>query len=597
MQLGNKKRAVGYIRVSTKVQIEGTSIGVQKRRIKDYCKSQNYEFIESYTDKGVSGSVKERPEFQRMLVDAKAHAFDVVVVLAIDRLARNLHHFLDTFEQLKEWEIGLVSVSQQINTESVYGDFTIKLLSLLADLERETIRERTKSGRVASFRDGKAFPGRPPYGYLWDNKNKKIKIDEGRAKYYRKIVDMYLIDHISTTSIAERLTQMDIETPGSRLYKNKKSTRWSDDMVRRMLHNPAYAGEATYLKNGYVTAVSEDGHPYHKKVDKPNDSDPITIKFPALISSEGWGDIQKQIEYNKRKPKKIRKKDAIDKFLTSNTLGKHFICNLCGSVIRARIYNDKRAHKTRYQYGCSRHLMSNKQLKLRGKEHCPLPAINSDGFDFEVWSALITIISSPMRFLKDWISPEKHKSFSREIKQFEKKQVKKEKELDRITDLIAIESDALIVESYQRKQRELSAQIDQIRADIAVKRRENKVSAESIKYLKKIVEEAEEAVTQIEEIVTDKQHGDVEGVVIPTIFFELEKLESYDAKKEVLEAIVSPEKGGYVKMAYDYDEKLHYPVLDSKLNYLRTAHIIEGLKNGTVADGTFFNPNYLRPRP
>jgi hypothetical protein len=467
------------------------------------------------------------------------------------------------------------------------------LLSLLADFERKPIRARTKSGRVASFRDGKAFPGKTPYGYLWDNKNRKINIDNVRAPIYNQIVDMYLIDHLSTTSVAERLTQMDIETPGSGLHKNKKSTRWSDDMVRRILHNPAYAGEATYLKNGYVTAVSEDGHPYHKKVDKPNDSDPITIKFPPLITQEKWGDIQKQIEYNKRKPKKIRKKDAIDKFLTSNTLGKHFICGNCGSVIRSRVYYDKRAGKTRYQYGCSRHLTSRKQLKARGKEYCPMPAMESDGFDAEVWDEIIRILSNPMKFMKKWILPENQNRIDKSIKQLKKKLGEKQKELDRFTDWIAIESDARVAKSYRNKQRELSEQIDHLQADINIRRRENKVSADSIKYLTKIVEEAEQVVTDMENIVAGKRFGNVENVVIPTIFNELRKLESYDVRKEVLEAVISPEQGGVVRMTFDFDDNFHFVELDAKLNYLRTVRIIEGLKNGKLADGSFFNPNYL----
>jgi hypothetical protein len=367
-------------------------------------------------------------------------------------------------------------------------------------------------------------------------------------------------------------------------------------MVRRMLHNPAYAGEATYLKNGYVTAISEDGHPYHKKVDKPNDSDPITIKFPALISQEKWGDIQKQIEYNKRKPKKIRKKDAIDKFLTSNTLGKHFICGNCGSVIRSRIYYDKRAGKTRYQYGCSRHLTSKKQLKARGKEYCPMPAMASDGFDAEVWDEIIRILSNPMKFMKKWILPENQNRIDKSIKQLKKKLGEKQRELDRFTDWIAIEPDARVAKSYRNKQRELSEQIDQFQADINIRRRENKVSADSIKYLTKIVEEAEQAVTDMEDIVAGKRFGNVENVVIPTIFDELRKLESYDVRKEVLEAVVSPEQGGVVRMAFDFDDDFHYVELDAKLNYLRTVRIIEALKNGKLADGSFFNPNYLKPR-
>jgi site-specific DNA recombinase len=595
-EMDQRKRAVGYVRVSTKGQIEGTSLVEQKRRIRALCESKDYAFERFYTDEGVSGAVKERPALLQMLADAKARVFDVLVVLSIDRLARNLRNFLETFEQLKEWDIGLVLVTQPIDTESALGDFTIKLLSLLAEFQRKELRTLTKGGRVSSFRDGKSFPGTTPYGYIWDRKAKKIKIDKIRSKIYKRIVDWYLNDHLSTTSIAEQLTHMEAETPGSRRYKGRKSYRWSDDMVRRMLHNTAYYGEAVYLKNGYEIAISADGNPYHKKVRKQNDSDPVTIKFPPLITRAQWDDIQLRMEYNKRKPKKLRKKDAVGKFLTSNTLGKHFLCGLCGSKIRARTYYNKRNGKTMYQYGCTRHLMSNRQLGFRNKESCPLPAVNADSVDFEVWGDVITVLSSPRKFLREWIQPDKQESVEKEIVGLQNKLKKKQNELDKITDFIAKESVPRVVESYQKKQRELSTEIDRISADIGIKQRKRKVSVESLNYMKKLIEETERTVSRMEKIAAGRRPGDVENEVIPSIYAKLENVKSYDVKKEVLEAVVSPEQGGVVNLSYDYDEKSHSIDLDAKLNYVRTARIIKALKESTLTDGSFLIPDYLKQK-
>ena len=533
-----------------------------------------------------------------MLSDAKAQTFDVLLVSAIDRLNRNLHHFLDTFEQLKNWGVSLVSITQLIDTTSDTGDFTIKLLSLLSELERKTIRARTKSGRVASFRAGKSFPGRVPYGYLWDKDNKIIDIDTERAEIYQKIVDMYLNDHLSTTFVADELKKMGIETPGSRYNKENKTIEWTDTMVGRILHNTAYYGKATHLQKGYETDFSKKtGRPYNRKVNKPNDSDPITFTFPKLIFKERWDDIQKRIAYNKSKPKKARKKDAVNKFLTSNTLGKHFICGLCGSVIRAKVYYNKRNGKTMYQYGCTRHLMSKRQLETRNKEKCPLPAINADGFDFEVWFEVINILANPMKFLREWFQSDSQKRIEKDIKQLEKEKNKKQRGLDRITDRIVRESNVRMVDSYVNMQRELSTDIDHISAKIDIKNRETKVSADSIKFMKKLVEDAEKAVGKIKNIINGKELGSVEDIVISTIYDELESLKSYDIKKEILEAVVSPEQGGVVRMIYNYDEKRHYAELDAKLNYLRTARIIEALKSGSLSNNAFFNQRYLTRTP
>jgi len=590
-----QKKAVGYVRVSTKRQLEGTSIGEQKRRIKAHCVGQLYDFKRFFED-NASASTEHRPQYQAMLADAQAHAFDIIVVLSIDRFSRNTSHFLQTFDKLEEWDIGFVSVSQNIDTDSDLGDFTIKLLSLLADFERKTIRARTKSGRVASFRDGNSFLGSVPYGYLWDRENKKIVPHEEHAKVYNEIVDLYLLDHLSTTGIAERFTMMEYETPGSRRNKNKKSTRWSDDMIRRMLHHTAYYGEATYLKDGYKQVISADGHPYFtKQAGKPNSSGPITIKFPKLISRKKWDDIQKRIEYNKIKPKKIRKKDAVDKFLTSNTLGGHFICNSCGTIIRAKVYL-ARSGKEMHQYGCSRHLMSNRQLKNRNKTKCSMPALKADDFDFEVWDAVITILSNPMKYLREWILPNESKSSGASIDQLRRKKVKNQNRLDRITDLIVDQSNKRLLKSYQKKQRELSAAIDYANAEIDIKKRERKVEHESIQYIKKLLEEAELAVDKMEDIISGNQLEDIEDVVIPTIYNSLEKIKSYDVKREILDAVVSPEQGGIVKMAFDDDTGQHEVIIDAKLNYLRTVRIIKALRDGTLADGSIYNPNQLKQR-
>ncbi len=76
-----KRRAVGYTRVSTAAQAteEKVSLDEQGTDIEAYCESKGYELVEIYTDAGYSGASKRRPAFQRMLKDARAGAFDVIV--------------------------------------------------------------------------------------------------------------------------------------------------------------------------------------------------------------------------------------------------------------------------------------------------------------------------------------------------------------------------------------------------------------------------------------------------------------------------------------------------------------------------------------
>jgi site-specific DNA recombinase len=86
------ERVALYMRVSREVQKEKESIATQDGFLEEYCKLYGHEVVGVYKDEAVSGTVPmhERPEGVRLLADAKAHAFDVVLVYKLDRIGRSL---------------------------------------------------------------------------------------------------------------------------------------------------------------------------------------------------------------------------------------------------------------------------------------------------------------------------------------------------------------------------------------------------------------------------------------------------------------------------------------------------------------------------
>jgi len=76
------KKAVGYVRVSTKEQGEhGYSLEAQKEMIENYCRQFGYELVNIYEDKGISGkSMKGRLAFKKLMEDGKNGKFDVIIV-------------------------------------------------------------------------------------------------------------------------------------------------------------------------------------------------------------------------------------------------------------------------------------------------------------------------------------------------------------------------------------------------------------------------------------------------------------------------------------------------------------------------------------
>lgn len=106
-----------------------------------------------------SGARADRPELRKLL-DA-VQPGDQVVCWRLDRMARSLRHLIEIAETLRQREVGLVSVTEGIDTATAAGRFLFHVLGSLAEMEREIIIERTKAGLRAAAARGRRG-GRPP---------------------------------------------------------------------------------------------------------------------------------------------------------------------------------------------------------------------------------------------------------------------------------------------------------------------------------------------------------------------------------------------------------------------------------------------------
>lgn len=139
----------GYARVSTDDQ----DLRLQRASLKEAGCRRIFE-------EKVSGAKRDRPELARMLDQIRDG--DVVVVTRLDRLARSTKDLLDIAENLNEAEAGLRSLAEPwADTTSPAGRMVLTVFAGIAEFERELIRQRTSSGRVAAKARGVRF-GRPP---------------------------------------------------------------------------------------------------------------------------------------------------------------------------------------------------------------------------------------------------------------------------------------------------------------------------------------------------------------------------------------------------------------------------------------------------
>ena len=141
-------RKIGYARVSTAEQ----NLDLQVSALK----SAGCHPI--FTDQGVSGCQRERPEFDKAL--AMVRGGDTLMIWRLDRMSRSLKHLIEINELLDARGAFFESLTEKIDTSTAMGEFVFHILGAVAQLEREIIRERTLAGLAEAARKGK-YPGRP----------------------------------------------------------------------------------------------------------------------------------------------------------------------------------------------------------------------------------------------------------------------------------------------------------------------------------------------------------------------------------------------------------------------------------------------------
>ena len=137
-------RAIGYIRVSTKVQAaDGASLDGQRARIEAWAKYAGAESLTIFEDAGISGgTMRGRAGLSEAL--AACGPGVSLVVYSISRLGRSIRDLGDIAEKLKGCGAQLVSLTEAIDTSSATGTMVFQILCVLAAFERDLLSERTK---------------------------------------------------------------------------------------------------------------------------------------------------------------------------------------------------------------------------------------------------------------------------------------------------------------------------------------------------------------------------------------------------------------------------------------------------------------------
>jgi DNA invertase Pin-like site-specific DNA recombinase len=150
------KRAALYCRVSTGDQ----HLETQLYDLREMAKQRGYEILNEYTDI-ISGAKSKRPGLDQLMGDARRRRFDILIVAAFDRIARNSRHFLEVLDELNQLNIEFISMRENIDSGGPLGRAIVVIVGAIAELEKSLIVERVKAGMRRAKLEGRRI-GRAP---------------------------------------------------------------------------------------------------------------------------------------------------------------------------------------------------------------------------------------------------------------------------------------------------------------------------------------------------------------------------------------------------------------------------------------------------
>lgn len=362
----------------SKFSEKGESVENQVKMCESYANTLGIDKFIIYEDEGFSGGNVERPQFQKMMKEAKDKKFNYLICYRLDRISRNVSDFTQTIEELKKYKIEFISIKEQFDTSSPMGRAMMNISAVFAQLERETIAERIKDNMMELSKTGRWLGGTPPLGF--SSESVKYNDSNGKDKKMYKLIEV--LEEMKTVKLIYNLylEKRGFSAVANYLCKNyyigKNGGEFSRQTVQQIITNPVYcvadALAFEYFKNLDATIYGEpciNGFMvYNKreggKKDKPVDKWIFAVgEHPGTISSSDWIECQKINEHNKLKTSP--RVGTGNKFLLASMV----TCGCCGSGMASWSHNNKKSGKMEKYYRCN--------LKTRASNRCNNKMLNA----------------------------------------------------------------------------------------------------------------------------------------------------------------------------------------------------------------------------
>lgn len=357
------KNVVMYCRTSSELQADNFAIDGQATYVKEYCKKNNYNIVNSYVDECLSGSsTDKRTSFKEMLKFVSKNDTYAIVIYKLSRISRNMRDLVNIIDYLRKCDVHLISVCDNIDTSTSMGMSFLYLLGIFAEMDRENILSNCKMGMRQRAIDG-LWNGGKIFGYT-SNIDKELEIVPEQEKIIKEIFNLYVNKNWGYKKIACHLNACN--------YKTLKNGTWSIQSIKQIIDNPIYAGLIRWGQ--YLDWAKK------RRKGKNEDYELFKGQHQPIIDMETWTKSQAMRKINKDKFNKIYEGD----FILTGLLR----CPVCGaSMISHRTKKKNKPNEFYRYYQCS-------NFFNKGVTVCKSNLVNADIAEKYVLNRISELVNS-----------------------------------------------------------------------------------------------------------------------------------------------------------------------------------------------------------
>ena len=459
-----------YARVSTERQERQGTIGSQLDALRRFAQDQGHEIVDAYVcvDDGYSGTRLDRPGLDRLRDGAEAGAFEAVLILCPDRLARKYAYQMLILEELERFGVRAVFLEQP-PSEDPHARLLVQIQGAIAEYERMKITERYRRGKLFRARQGEIIFWKVPYGYRRvprrDGAPAHIEISEPEAQVVRQVFAWHVEAGLSVRQIALRLTESAHPTATGR-------TRWGPSTVGRLLRNEAYIGTMYFNRHESLDGDAKTAGRRRRTKSRSRCrpvAEWIPLSVPPILSEELFRRSQTLHVVNSRfSPRHLKSGHYLLRGLIRCR-----VCDLGTSCHRMR-GRDGTFH---HYYYCSGH----DSLRARAAiGRCPQRNLRADELDELVWAEVRRHLETPAVILDAYTqwraepAPRRDDVVAHEVRELQKKLTELDREEHRLLD--AYQAGLIEFDQLERRQRLLRGRREHVRASLEVSRGEHSVA-------------------------------------------------------------------------------------------------------------------------